>query len=189
MKTAENFDCDSQVKEPLNLDPYWMPFTGNRKFKQSPRMIESAEGFFYRTSDGRKILDSFSGLWTSGVGHCHPKIVAAVQRQVAALDYAPAFQIGHPGAFQLAEKLVAMAPEGFRHCFFTNSGSESVDTALKIAIGYHHCIGNTSRNRIIGRERGYHGVCFGGTSVGGIPANRAMFMNAADQCRSSSQHT
>ncbi len=158
-----------------DLNAFWMPFTANRSFKDKPRMIDSADGFYYTSSDERKILDSLSGLWTSGAGHCHPKIVEAVQKQVAKLDYAVSFQVGHPGAFELAEKVTNMAPEGFDHCFFTNSGSESVETALKIALGFHHAKGNTSRTRLVGREKGYHGVNFGGISVGGLPANRKMF--------------
>jgi beta-alanine--pyruvate transaminase len=165
----------SEVENGPNLDAFWMPFTANRAFKDKPRMIDSADGFYYTSTDGRKILDSLSGLWTSGAGHCHPKIVEAVQKQVAKLDYAVSFQVGHPGAFELAEKVTNLAPEGFDHCFFTNSGSESVETALKIALGYHHAKGNTSRTRLIGREKGYHGVNFGGISVGGLPANRKVF--------------
>jgi beta-alanine--pyruvate transaminase len=165
----------SEVESAPNMDAFWMPFTANRAFKDSPRMIDSADGFYYTSSDGRKILDSLSGLWTSGAGHCHPKIVEAVQKQVAKLDYAVSFQVGHPGAFELAEKVTNLAPEGFDHCFFTNSGSESVETALKIALGFHHANGNTSRTRLVGREKGYHGVNFGGISVGGLPANRKVF--------------
>jgi beta-alanine--pyruvate transaminase len=159
----------------LNLRPYWMPFSSNRAFKQAPRIVESADGFHYTTPDGRRILDSMSGLWTSGLGHRQPHIVAAVQEQVLKLDYACAFQLGHPGAFELAERVVNLAPEGFTHCFFTGSGSESVDTALKIALGFHRQQGRGTRTRLIGRARGYHGVNFGGTSVGGIPANRGLF--------------
>ncbi len=162
----------------LNLNPFWMPFTANRDFKQQPRLIESAKGFYYKTVDGQDILDGFSGLWTTGVGHCHPKITEAVQQQVVKLDYSNAFQVGHPDAFTLAERLCLMAPEGFEHSFFVNSGSEAVDTALKIAIGYQRNIGQGTRTRLIGRERGYHGMGFGGISVGGIPANRKMFGNS-----------
>lgn len=157
------------------LDACWMPFTANRDFKQSPRVITGASGHYYTTSDGRQVYDAFSGLWTSGLGHSHPKIVEAVQRQVADLDYCMAFQIGHPGVFQLAEKVTGMAPDGFNHVFFTNSGSESVDTALKIALGYHRAKGQHSRSGLIGRERGYHGVNFGGISVGGMGPNRQAF--------------
>ena len=162
----------------LNLEPYWLPYTANRAFKNDPRIIESAQGFYYRTRDGRTVLDSFSGLWSTGLGHCHPKIVKAVQEQVARLDYAAAFQVAHTGAFELAEKLINFAPDGFDHVFFTNSGSEAVDTALKIALGWHRVRGEGTRIKLIGRERGYHGVNFGGMSVGGIPGNRKMFGNA-----------
>ena len=156
-------------------DAYWMPFTANRDFRKKPRLITGAAGHHYTTADGRKVYDSFSGLWTSGLGHCHPKIVAAVQAQVARLDYCMGFQAGSDVAFELADKLVAMAPPGMGHCFFTNSGSESVDSALKIALAYHRIRGEAHRTRLIGRERGYHGVNFGGMSVGGIPVNRKMF--------------
>jgi beta-alanine--pyruvate transaminase len=158
-----------------NLDAYWMPFTANRDFKQQPRMITAASGHHYTTAGGEKVYDLFSGLWTSGVGHCHPKIVEAVQKQVAELDYAMAFQVGNNRSFALAERVVDMAPDGFTQCFFTNSGSESVDTALKIALGYHRARGEGNRTRLIGRERGYHGVNFGGMSVGGIVPNRKVF--------------
>ncbi len=158
-----------------NLDAYWMPFTANRDFKQEPRMITGASGHYYTTDGGAEVYDLFSGLWTSGVGHCHPKIVAAVQKQVAELDYAMAFQVGNDRSFALAERVVDMAPDGFTQCFFTNSGSESVDTALKIALGFHRARGEGNRTRLIGRERGYHGVNFGGMSVGGIAPNRKAF--------------
>ena len=156
----------SSAAEPL--DAYWMPFTANRDFKARPRMIRSAAGHYYVANDGRRLYDFFSGLWTSGVGHCHPKIVAAVQKQVAELDYAIAFQVGNNPSAELAARVVALAPEGFTQCFFTNSGSESVDTALKIALAYHRARGEGQRTRLIGRERGYHGVNFGGMSVGGM---------------------
>lgn len=168
----------------LSMDAYWMPFTANRDFKKSPRLIASAQGHHYFANDGRKLYDGFSGLWTSGVGHCHPKIVAAVQHQVAEMDFCMGFQLGHNSAFELANQLTQLAPEGLDHCFFTNSGSESVDTALKIALGYHRVRGDAERVRLIGRQRGYHGVNFGGISVGGIGANRKMFganlINAVD---------
>lgn len=157
------------------LDALWMPFSANRDFKRKPRIVKKAIGHHYITEDGRKIYDAFSGLWTSGIGHCHPKIVSAVQQQVAELDYSMSFQMGHDKSIELAHKLCNMAPAGFNHCFFTNSGSESVDTALKIALAYHRIGGNAQRTRLIGRERGYHGVNFGGISVGGISANRKMF--------------
>ena len=156
-------------------ESYWMPFTANRDYKKKPRVIVGAEGHYYHTEDGRRIYDAFSGLWTSGLGHCHPKIVEAVQRQVAKLDYAISFQVGHDKAFELANEVTAMAPDGLDHVFFTNSGSESVDTALKIALAYHRARGEGHRTRLIGRERGYHGVNFGGMSVGGMFANRKAF--------------
>jgi beta-alanine--pyruvate transaminase len=152
-----------------------MPFTANRDFKQKPRIINGAKRHHYTASDGTRLYDTFSGLWTSGAGHCHPKIVEAVQKQVAELDYAIAFQVGNDKAFELAERVTALAPEGFTNCFFTNSGSESVDTALKIALGYHRARGEGNRTRLIGREKGYHGVNFGGMSVGGIVPNRKVF--------------
>ena len=157
------------------FDAYWMPFTANRDFKENPRLITAAEGHYYTAADGTRIYDTFSGLWTSGVGHCHPKIVEAVQQQVASLDYCMAFQMGHEKAFELADRVVNMAPDGFSNCFFTNSGSESVDTALKIAVAYHRARGEGNRTRLIGREKGYHGVNFGGMSVGGIVPNRKVF--------------
>ena len=157
------------------LDAYWMPFTANRDFKKKPRVIKGAAGHYYTTVDGRKLYDTFSGLWTSGIGHCHPKIVAAVQKQVAELDYCMGFQVTNDKALELANRVVNMAPEGISHCFFTNSGSESVDTALKIALGYHRARGEGHRTRLVGRERGYHGVNFGGMSVGGMVPNRKAF--------------
>jgi len=160
---------------PNDLSAFWMPFTANRQFKAAPRMLVGAEGMYYRTADGRQVLDGTAGLWCCNAGHCRPKITEAVQKQVAELDYAPAFQMGHPKAFELASALRDMAPEGMEHVFFTNSGSESVETALKIAIAYHRARGEGSRSRLIGRERGYHGVNFGGISVGGIGPNRKMF--------------
>ena len=160
---------------PNDLSAFWMPFTANRQFKQAPRMLVAAKDMHYTTSDGRKVLDGTSGLWCVNAGHCRPKITAAIQKQAETLDYAPAFQMGHPIAFELANRLVDLAPDGIDHVFFTNSGSESVDTALKMALAYHRVRGEGSRTRLIGRERGYHGVNFGGISVGGIVANRKMF--------------
>jgi beta-alanine--pyruvate transaminase len=157
------------------LESIWLPYTANRAFKKKSRIIESAEGFYYKTPEGRIVMDSFSGLWTSGLGHCHPKIVEAVQQQVAKLDYSMGFQMANSTALLAADKLVATAPERFNKVFFTNSGSEAVDTALKIALGYHQLKGENTRTRFIGREKGYHGCNFGGTSVGGIPANRQLF--------------
>ena len=169
-------DATAPALEPApNLEPYWMPFTGNRYFKKNPRLITRAEGMYCFDSEGHKLLDAVAGLWCCTAGHCHPKIVSAVQEQVATLDYSMAFQLGHPGAFELAERLTGIAPEGLGYAFFTNSGSEAVDTALKIALAYHRVRGEGGRTRLIGREKGYHGVGFGGISVGGISPNRKMF--------------
>ncbi|MBI1906551.1 MAG: aspartate aminotransferase family protein [Rhodocyclales bacterium] len=156
----------------------WLPFTANRSFWKTPRVITGARGHYYTTDDGRQLLDGFSGLWTSGLGHCHPRIVAAVQEQVATLDYSMAFQVANDKAVALASELTTLAPDGMNHVFFTNSGSEAADTALKIALAYHRARGEGQRTRLIGRERGYHGVNFGGMSVGGIPANRKAFSAA-----------
>ncbi|MCA1299624.1 aspartate aminotransferase family protein [Stappia indica] len=158
-----------------NLDAFWMPFTANRQFKKNPRLFVGAEGMFYKTADGRDVLDGTAGLWCCNAGHARPRITEAVQRQIAELDYAPAFQMGHPHAFELAARLSALMPSPLDHVFFTNSGSESVETALKMAIAYHRVRGDGARTRLIGRERGYHGVNFGGISVGGIVSNRKMF--------------
>ncbi|OAM79991.1 aspartate aminotransferase family protein [Devosia elaeis] len=152
-----------------------MPFTANRQFKKSPRMFVAAKDMHYTTSDGRQVLDGTAGLWCVNAGHARPRIVEAIASQAAELDYAPAFQMGHPKAFELANRLVDLAPEGLDHVLFTNSGSESVETALKVALAYHRVKGEGSRFRLIGRERGYHGVNFGGISVGGIVPNRKMF--------------
>ena len=158
-----------------NLEAFWMPFTANRQFKKAPRMLVGAEGMYYRAADGRKVLDGTSGLWCCNAGHGRPKIVEAIARQAKELDYAPAFQMGHPKIFELAARLVTYMPPGIDHVFFTNSGSESVDTGLKIALAYQRAIGQGTRYRMVGRERGYHGVNFGGISVGGIGANRKQF--------------
>ncbi len=159
----------------MDLGAYWLPFTANRAFKARPRLVVSASGTRYRTDDGRELLDGMSGLWCCNAGHSHPRIVEAIRRQAAELDYATAFQVGHPTAFRLAERLAGMAPADLNAVFFTNSGSESVDTALKIALAYHHARGEASRTRFVGRERGYHGAGFGGMSVGGIASNRRAF--------------
>ena len=158
-----------------NLEPYWMPFTANRQFKAKPRMLVGAKDMHFTTDDQRSILDATAGLWCVNAGHSRAKIIEAVSQQVSQLDYAPPFQMGHPGAFELAERLVKMNSGNFDHVFFTNSGSESVETALKIAIAYHRVRGEGTRQRLIGRERGYHGVGFGGISVGGISPNRKFF--------------
>ena len=160
---------------PNDLNAFWMPFTANRQFKKAPRMFVSADRMHYTTSDGRKVLDGTAGLWCCNAGHARPRIVQAIGAQAAELDYAPAFQMGHPKAFELANRLIEIAPEGMEHVFYTNSGSEAVDTALKIAIAYHRARGEGTRTRLIGRERGYHGVGFGGISVGGIVNNRKYF--------------
>ena len=158
-----------------DLDAFWMPFTANRQFKKAPRLFTSAERMHYTTDDGRKVLDGTSGLWCVNAGHCRPKIVEAIQKQAATLDFAGTFNMGHVKAFECASRLINIAPQGFDHVFFTNSGSESVDTALKMAVAYHRAKGNATKVRLIGRERGYHGVNFGGTAVGGIANNRKMF--------------
>ena len=160
---------------PNDLSAFWMPFTANRQFKQAPRMLVAAQDMHYTAADGRPVLDGTAGLWCCNAGHCRPRITQAVSEMVGTLDYAPAFQMGHPTAFELANRLVDIAPEGMEHVFYTNSGSEAVDTALKIALAYHRARGEGSRTRLIGRERGYHGVGFGGISVGGIVSNRKFF--------------
>lgn len=157
------------------LQSYWMPFTANRAFQRRPRMITGAEGLHYITEDGRRVIDATSGLYCVNAGHGNPQIVAAIQKAAATLDYAPAFQFGHPQAFELASRLALLAPDGLDHVFFANSGSEAVDTAMKLALAFHKARGEGSRTRFIGRERGYHGVGFGGMSVGGIPGNRKAF--------------
>nr|WP_306265800.1 aspartate aminotransferase family protein [Pararhizobium sp. IMCC3301] len=158
-----------------SLEAFWMPFTANRQFKEAPRMFVGAKDMHYTTADGRSVLDGTAGLWCVNAGHCRPKITEAIQKQAAELDYAPAFQMGHPKAFELAERLVSYMPDDINHVLYTNSGSESVETALKVALAYHRTKGDGSRFRLIGRERGYHGVNFGGISVGGIVSNRKMF--------------
>ena len=158
-----------------DMESYWMPFTANRYFKENPRVIDRAEGVHCYTPDGKKLIDAIAGLWCCNAGHCHPKIVEAIQKQAAVLDYSMAFQLGHPKVFELANKLTDMAPDGIDYAFFVNSGSEAVDTALKMALAYHRLRGQGERTRFIGREKGYHGVGFGGISVGGISPNRKMF--------------
>ncbi len=154
---------------------FWMPFTANRQFKASPRLLERAEGMYYTASDGRQVLDGTAGLWCCNAGHGRREISEAVSKQIARMDFAPTFQMGHPLPFELAEKLAAISPEGLNRVFFTNSGSESADTALKIALAYQRAIGQGSRTRLIGRELAYHGVGFGGMSVGGMANNRRAF--------------
>jgi beta-alanine--pyruvate transaminase len=158
-----------------DLSNFWMPFTANRQFKAAPRLLVSARGMYYRASDGHEVLDGCAGLWCVNAGHCRDEIVAAVQAEAASLDFAPTFQMGHPLAFEAATKVAEVMPSGLDRIFFTNSGSEAVDTALKIALAYHRARGEGQRTRLIGRERGYHGVGFGGISVGGISPNRKAF--------------
>jgi beta-alanine--pyruvate transaminase len=165
----------STVPVPNDLEPYWLPFTPNRAFKAAPRLIARAKDMHYYTPDGRAVLDGTAGLWCTNAGHNRDPIVAAIRAQAAELDYAPAFQFAHPKAFELASRVAALAPGDLDHVFFCNSGSEAVDTALKIALAYHNVRGEGARTRLIGRERGYHGVGFGGISVGGIVANRKFF--------------
>lgn len=160
---------------PEQLQAHWMPFTGNREFKSNPRMIVSAEGNYYRDARGREILDGLSGLWTSGLGHCRPEITEAVSRQIGTLDYSPGFQFGHPLSFELANRVVELTPEGLDYVFFSNSGSEAVETALKMARAYWRLKGESGKTRLIGRQKGYHGVNFGGISVGGMVANRKLY--------------
>ncbi|MFQ1065222.1 aspartate aminotransferase family protein [Bordetella trematum] len=161
-----------------DLSHLWMPFTANRQFKAQPRMLASAKGMYYTSLDGRQILDGTAGLWCVNAGHCREEIVQAIARQAAEMDYAPGFQFGHPAAFEAATAVAGFMPQGMDRVFFTNSGSESADTALKIALAYHRARGEGQRTRLIGRERGYHGVGFGGLSVGGISANRKAFSGA-----------
>ena len=172
------FNKAPHVADSPDLEALWLPFTHNRHFKKHPRMVSAAEGVYYTTADGRRVLDAMSGLWCCNAGHRHPRIVAAVKAQLDVLDYAVAFQVHHPKAFELANVLTSAAPGDLNHVFFTNSGSEAVDTALKIALAYHKARGDGGRYRLIGRAKGYHGVGFGGISVGGLTANRTAFASA-----------
>jgi beta-alanine--pyruvate transaminase len=165
----------SKTTLPNSLDAYWMPFTPNRRFKASPHLLARAEGMYYYTPAGEPVLDATSGMWCSNAGHARPSIVTAIQETAATLDFAPSFNVAHPAAFELASRLVDILPDGIDHVFFCNSGSEAVDTALKAALAYHRARGEAGRTRFIGRERGYHGVGFGGISVGGIVGNRRQF--------------
>ena len=158
-----------------SLNEFWMPFTANRQFKSAPRLLVSAKDMHYQSHDGRTILDGAAGLWCVNAGHCRPRISEAIARQAGTMDFAPMFQMAHPLAFELASRVAAMLPDGLDHVFFSNSGSEAVDTALKIALAYQRARGEGQRTRLIGRERGYHGVGFGGISVGGIGNNRKQF--------------
>jgi beta-alanine--pyruvate transaminase len=163
------------VAETNNLEALWMPFTANRQFKRRPRMLVGAKDMHYTAIDGRKILDGTAGLWCSNAGHCREPITAAIREQAGRMDFAPGFQMGHPLSFEFAAKLAATLPGDLDHVFFANSGSEAVDTALKIALAYHQAAGQPTRQRLIGRARGYHGVGFGGISVGGIAGNRKQY--------------
>ena len=168
----------SEALKRTDLEAFWLPFTANRQFKEKPRLLARASGMHYWTDDGRQILDAVAGLWCVNAGHGRREIAAAAAAQLETMDYAPPFQMGHPNAFRLANELVKIAPAGLDHVFFTNSGSESVDTALKIALAWHRVRGDAARTRLIGRERGYHGVGFGGISVGGIAPNRKMWSSS-----------
>jgi beta-alanine--pyruvate transaminase len=175
MRSAHAFNAANDVRAPNDLDAWWLPFTANRAFKQRPRLVARAKDMHYYTPEGRVVLDGVAGLWCCNAGHNRDPIVQAIQARAAELDFAPAFQFGHPDGFTLASRLAQMAPGDLDHAFFCNSGSEAVDTALKIALAYWNVSGQGSRTRLIGRERGYHGVGFGGISVGGIVANRKFF--------------
>ena len=166
---------EQELLQQINLDPLWLPFTANRQFKSAPRLLVAAKDMHYTAHDGRQILDGIAGLWAVNAGHCRKPIVDAVKKQAESLDYATGFQMHHPAAFVAAERVVEIAPKGMDHVFFVNSGSEAVDTALKMALGYHRARGEGTRRVLIGRERGYHGVGFGGISVGGMTANRKAF--------------
>jgi beta-alanine--pyruvate transaminase len=171
----------------LNLEHYWMPFTDNRRFKAKPRLVAAAKDMYYTTVEGKQVLDGLATLWCVNAGHGRPRIVEAIRKQAGELDFAASFSLGHPLAFRLAERIAALAPAGMRHVFFTNSGSEALDTALKIAVGYHRLRGEGTRTRFVGRERSYHGVNIAGISVGGVPANRKAYsgilLNGVDHLR------
>ena len=169
---------EQELLAQLNMEPLWMPFTANRQFKSNPRLLVAAKDMHYTTHDGRQVLDGIAGLWAVNAGHCRAPIVEAIKKQAESIDYATGFQLHHPSAFLAAERLAQIAPAGMDHVFFVNSGSEAVDTALKMALAYHRVRGEGTRTRFIGRERGYHGVGFGGISVGGMTANRKTFSGA-----------
>lgn len=170
-----NASSERSNESAAGMQSSWLPYTSNRYFREHPKVLVGAKGAYYTLSDGRRVFDCLSGLWCCPLGHAQPKIVEALTRQAQTLDYATAFQFAHPGALTLADRIAAMAPTGLGRVFFTNSGSEAMDTAMKIAYGYHRIRGQAARTRFIGRERGYHGVGFGGMSVGGMVANRKMF--------------
>ncbi|WMC09414.1 aspartate aminotransferase family protein [Oceanimonas pelagia] len=172
MNTMASMSSKETIGRQLDLNAFWMPFTGNRAFKAAPRLIAEANGAYFTDVNGRKLFDSLSGLWCTGLGHRHPKIIEAIHRQLHTLDYAPGFQTGHPLAFELATRLAGLAPADLTRVFFTNSGSECADTALKMARAYWRARGKPEKTRLIGRARGYHGVNMGGTSLGGMGPNR-----------------
>ena len=169
---------DLSASTALNLEHYWMPFTDNRRFKARPKLVTAAKDMHFTTAEGRQVLDGLATLWCVNAGHGRPRIVEAIRRQAGELDFAASFSIGHPLAFRLAERIAALAPRGMGHVFFTNSGSEAIDTAMKIAIGYHRLRGEGTRTRFVGRERSYHGVNLAGISLGGVPANRKAYSGA-----------
>ena len=173
--SLDNETQDRTQSVPNELESHWIPFTPNREFKKAPRLVSGADGMYYTTPDSRRILDATAGLWCVNAGHCRKPIVEAIQTAAGTLDYAPHFQFGHPSSFKLASEISMSAPEGLDYVFFGNSGSEAVDSALKMALAYQRAIGEGTRTRFIGRERGYHGVGFGGISVGGMVANRKQF--------------
>ena len=175
MHAAESIGATASAISPAALAAYWMPFTANRQFKKAPRLLSRAAGMHYWDDGGRQVLDGVAGLWCVNAGHARPRIVQAIQQQAAEMDFCPPFQMAHPKAFELAERVAQIAPAGMGKVFFANSGSEAVDTALKMALAYHRVRGDASRTRLIGRERGYHGVNFGGISVGGMVGNRKSF--------------
>src|SRR5512134_3819911 len=166
---------DLSATSALNLEPYWMPFTDNRRFKAKPKLVTAAKDMHFTTAEGRQVLDGLATLWCVNAGHARPRIVEAIRRQAGELDFAASFSLGHPAAFRLAERIAALAPKGMGHVFFTNSGSEAIDTAMKIAVGYHRLRGEGTRTRFVGRERSYHGVNLAGISLGGVPANRKAY--------------
>ncbi len=175
MRRAESPLSSLSQQRPESLEAFWMPFSANRQFKAAPRLLVRAEGMYYHDVDDRPILDAAAGLWCCNAGHARPRIVQAIQQQAATLDFAPPFQMGSPLPFVLAQRLAALAPATLNHAFFSNSGSEAVDTAMKIVLGYHRLRGEGQRTRFIGREKAYHGVGFGGLSIGGLPNNRKQF--------------
>ncbi|MCP3661860.1 MAG: aspartate aminotransferase family protein [Gammaproteobacteria bacterium] len=177
----KNFDPDQSAGlSREQLEAHWMPFTGNREFKDNPRMVTAAEGCYYQSADRRRVFDGLSGLWCCGAGHNRKEITEAITRQLGSMDYAPAFQFGHPLSFELANRIKAITPTGLNHVFFTNSGSEAVETALKMARGYWRQKGLSGKTKLIGRSKGYHGVNFGGISVGGIGPNRKLYGSLLD---------